>query len=87
MPALRYSALTHDEVGLLLAPGAEDAERAWDRLTGGLHTLLHLLTLTYPRPLVPEEDARRDIPEAVAALRNTPFHQKALGNARVVHHI
>jgi len=22
MPALRYSALTHDEVGLLLAPGA-----------------------------------------------------------------
>lgn len=87
MPGTSYSPLSREELDVLLAPNEQETAQAWDDLTAGLSTLLHLKTATYPRPLVPEESARKMIPEALQALRDTPFYLRALHNARGVEEI
>jgi hypothetical protein len=68
----------------LLASGAEEPAEAWDRLTGGFHTLLSLKTLTYPRPFVDAEDARESIRRSLEALDRTSFRERAVRNACAV---
>ncbi|HEX6040073.1 hypothetical protein [Longimicrobium sp.] len=87
MPDTSYSPLPREELDVLLAADEQETARTWNDLTVGLSTLLHLWTATYPRPLIPEATARQMIPEALQALRDTPFYPRALHNARVVEEI
>lgn len=87
MPSMSYSPLPRHELDVLLAPASQDAARAWEDLTGGLRTLLHLMTATYMRPLIPEATARESIAEALRALEGTPFYSRALHNAQAVEEI
>lgn len=87
MAIATYSPLSREELRQLLAPDGEESAHAWEELTGGLRTLLHLWTATYMRPLVPEASARKMIPHALRALRETPFYPRALHNAQAVEEI
>lgn len=87
MPSTAYTALTRDELKDLLAPGAEDTARAWDRLAGGFHSLLKLRSITYPKPLVPEEYARQEIAHSLEELRDTRLYHRALENAQALEEI
>lgn len=87
MPSMNYSPLSRDDLDVLFAAGAEEAAHAWDRLAGGFHTLLKLRSITYPRPLVPEEYARQEIAESLEELRGTRLHHRALRNARAMQEI
>jgi hypothetical protein len=82
MSAPAYQQLSREQIGLLLAPGNEDLESAWMRLTGALHGMMKMLSVTYPRPLYYEEaDARRALVEQPERLRESPFYEAAVGNA------
>jgi hypothetical protein len=87
MSSTSYLPLSRQELDVLLAPDEEATARAWDDLTTGLNTLLHLMTATYMRPLIPEETAREMIPEALRVLEGTPFHARALHNAQAIEEI
>ncbi len=79
----RYHPLPREQIGLLLAPENAELEAAWDSLTGALHGLIAMLSVTHPRPLYHyEEPARRDLVEQPERLRGTPFHAFALENVR-----
>lgn len=87
MPGMNYSPLARDDLDVLFASGAEETARAWDRLAGGFHTLLKLRSVTYARPLVPEEYARQEIADSLEELRGTRLHDRALQNARALQEI
>jgi hypothetical protein len=88
MTRTEYRALSREQIALLLAPANNDAERAWDSLTGALHGLIAVLSDTHPRPLYfYEESDRRRVLEEPERLRGTPFHAAAAANARAAEEI
>lgn len=83
-----YQPLSREQIALLLAPANVDLERAWDSLTGALHGVVAMLSVTHPRPLYYYEDAaRRDLVEQPERLRGTAFHDTAVRNVRAAEEI
>jgi hypothetical protein len=83
MSAPAYQQLSREQIALLLAPGNEELESAWMRLTGAMHGMMKMLSVTYPRPLYyEEEDARRALVEQADKLQESPFYETAAGNVQ-----
>jgi hypothetical protein len=88
MNALPYRSLSRQQLDLLLAAGNDELQEAWSRLTGALHSIMAMRSVTYPRPLY-WDDAfnRRRLAEEPARLRGTPFHEVALANIHAAEEI
>jgi len=83
-----YHPLSREQIGLLLTPENSELERAWSSLSGALHGVIAMLSITHPRPLYHyEESARRDMVEDPERLRGTPFYAPAVRNVRAAEEI
>ena len=83
-----YQSLSREQIALLLAAENAHLERAWDSLSGALHGVVGMLSVTYPRPLYYFEDsARQRLTQEPEHLRGTPLHAAAVRNVHAAQEI